>query len=66
MADMENTPVTDNSGTRMGAGIGAQTRGIARLCLWLSVTTVVIVGLGLAVLAVGALAHHAAPVGGGG
>ena len=39
---------------------------VGRACLWLSIATVTLTLLGLSAFAVLALAHHAAPAGGGG
>lgn len=41
-------------------------RALGRVCLWLSVAAVTLTLLGFGAFAVVALAHHAAPAGGGG
>lgn len=41
-------------------------RALGRACLWLSIAAVTLAVVGLGAFAVFALAHHAAPAGGGG
>jgi hypothetical protein len=39
---------------------------VGRVCLWFTIAAVTLAVIGLSVVAVLALAHHAAPAGGGG